>query len=108
MEPIKSGDECIVISGTLGDRSPNKGRRVLALHSTGQDLVLHTPQGFESFGKVWRVRSKDGKPFVRAETGAHQDVPADQADYPASWLQKADAPPPESLNTGRAIEEKVQ
>jgi hypothetical protein len=93
-EPIKAGDECIVIGGALGARSRNIGRRVIAVSSDGQELLMNTPDGVKNFGRIWRCRTKDGGAFIRHDPFAHYDVPPNQADFAASWLQKAD---PEDL-----------
>lgn len=90
-QPIKSGDACIVVGGALGGRKQlNHGREVIVMIVRGEH---------SEFGRIWRCRSKDGKPFVRQDPYSHQDVPADQADFAASWLQKIepDAPPPKSV-----------
>jgi hypothetical protein len=96
-EPIKAGDECVVIGGALGTRSMNLNRRVIVMGRNGEELVLHTPEGFKSFGQVWRCRSKDGLPFIRHDPMAFPDVPRDQADFAAAWLQKADPLPPKTI-----------
>lgn len=102
-EPIKAGDECVVISGSLGTRSMNAGRRVIVMGRNGEELILHTADGFKNFGLVWRCRSKDGAPFVRHDPGAFPDVPPDRADFAASWLQKADPIGPAVTTTNEEL-----
>lgn len=95
-EPIKAGDDCVVVGGALGARKqPNQGREVVVMSLRGEH---------SEFGRIWRCRSKDGLPFVRQDPYAHQGVPADQADFAASWLQKPDAPPAAPTTTVRDLE----
>lgn len=101
--PIQAGDECIVIGGALGERSMNKGRRVIVTGRNGAELILHTAEGFRSFGQVWRCRSQDGLPFVRHDPTAFPDVPPDRADFAADWLQKVDPEPPKAVTTDKEV-----
>jgi hypothetical protein len=102
-EPIKAGDECIVIGGALA-KSLNAGRRVIVMFRNGSapvargELVTQGSDGFVNHGPVWRCRSKDGAPFIRLD-GDELKVtpPPDQADFAQSWLQKADAPPTDAV-----------
>lgn len=104
-EPIKSGDECIVVGGAMA-RSRNAGRRVIVMHQNGDaaigkgELITHGPEGFVNHGIVWRCRSVDGKPFIRLDGDAIKTAAlADQADFAQSWLQKADPLPPVTTHT---------
>lgn len=93
-EPIKAGDECIVVGGALeGRKHLNHGRIVIVLNTHGP--------GHSKFGTIWRCRSKDGKPFIRHDPFAtqHLELPADQADFAQDWLQKAPKEPPKVQST---------
>lgn len=111
-QPIKAGDEAIIINGALGpERCLNRGRRVIVLHQNGSapiargELVTHDKDGFVSHGTVWRVRTKDGKSLRRIDGDALKGhVPPDQCDCAASWLQKADPLPPITTREDQRIE----
>lgn len=95
-EPIKSGDECLVISGATQSRSPlNLGRRVTVLSLQGEH---------SRFGRIWRCVSTDGKPLDRI-MGCYADdsLPTNTADFAAAWLQKATGLPPTTQSNKKEI-----
>lgn len=70
-EPIKSGDQCVVVAGALGHQGPNIGKRV----------KVGSVQGEHSFfGRIWRCHG-DGLTSEFGATGG-------QADFATSWLRK--------------------
>lgn len=109
-EPIKAGDECIVVGGAMA-KSLNAGRRVIVMHRNGSahvakgELVTQNKDGFTNHGAVWRCRSQDGKPFIRLDGDDLKVVPPpDQADFAQSWLQKADPLPPIKTETTKDLD----
>lgn len=70
-EPIKSGDECVVVGGVFEDKAPNLGKMVKVNFMRGEH---------SQFGRIWSCSGKD----LITEYGAV----GDHADFAASWLQK--------------------
>ena len=70
-EPIKSGDECIVIAGALGDKGPNIGKTVTVVQLRGEH---------SEHGRIWRCQGKG----LITECG----VQGLYMDFAQSWLQK--------------------
>lgn len=97
-EPIKSGDECIIVNGATGPRCQvNLGRRV----------IVGTMRGEHSrFGRIWRCVSLDGKPFLRVDGCFVDDgcIGGNEADFASAWLQKAEPIPPGATSTRRELE----
>jgi len=77
-EPIKSGDDCLVVGGALKGKSPNIGKRVRVVSMQGEHSTL---------GRIWRCTGDALMQFDGSVSGF--------ADFPASWLEKStpDAPP---------------
>ena len=75
-EPIKSGDTCLVISGSFGDKSPNVGKRVTVINLVGEH---------SEFGRIWRC----GGNQLTTEFGAV----GNESQFAQSWLKKL---PPET------------
>lgn len=80
-EPIKSGDDCLVVGGALKGKSPNIGKRVRVVSMQGEHSKL---------GRVWRCSGEALMQFDGSVSG--------WADFPATWLEKInpDAPPPKA------------
>lgn len=78
-EPIKSGDQCEIVEGSLGNTGPNVGKRVTVKELRGEHSRL---------GRIWRVC---GTGLV-SEFGALGDT----VDCAQSWLRKL---PPEAPKT---------
>lgn len=87
-EPIKSGDECVVIGGALEGKGPNHGKRVIVEHLRGEHSV---------YGRIWRCRAKEGE--LVTEYGAV----GERADFAQSWLQKAPPQAPKVTSTEREV-----
>ena len=85
-EPIKAGDDCLVIGGLGQKKSPNLGLRVKALSIRGEH---------SRFGRVWRCEGAG----VKQMTDAGSYVDTGWADFPTDWLQKIkpETQSPESL-----------
>lgn len=79
-QPIKSGDECIVIRGLGQHKSPNIGLKVLVGGFRGEHSV---------HGRVWRCTGAGLKQLT--DGGGYQEL--GWADIPAAWLQKCDPTP---------------
>jgi len=80
-EPIKSGDDCLVIGGLGQHKSPNIGKRV----KVGQHQGEHSRHG--------RIYRCTGDGVVQLSDGGGYVVTG-WADFPVSWLRKADPEPP--------------
>jgi len=78
-EPIKAGDLCRVISGLLGNDSPNIGLIVEVLAYVG-DHSEH--------GRIWRCHAQYGE---AGQPGVN--VPPGALDFAQSWLRKIEPPP---------------
>jgi len=76
-EPIKKGDECIVVDGVLNKDSPNMGKAVTVASLQGEHSV---------YGRIWRCTAND----LITEYG----VRGIAADFAVSWLEKI---PPTAL-----------
>lgn len=97
-EPIKAGDECIVVNGASGPRNQvNLGRRVVVLALQGEH---------SRFGRIWLCRSQDDQPFERIDGiyAEERDLKPSLADFAASWLRKPDPIPPKETTTDRTKE----
>ena len=70
-EPIKSGDTCLVISGSFGDKSPNVGKRVTVINLVGEH---------SEFGRIWRCTGNQ----LTTEFGAV----GNESQFAQSWLKK--------------------
>jgi len=71
-EPIKSGDDCLVIGGALRCKSPNIGKRVRVVSMQGEHTTL---------GRIWLCTGEALMQFDGSVSG--------WADFPAIWLEKA-------------------
>lgn len=78
-EPIKAGDLAEVVSGLLGDNSPNIGLIVKVISYVGDE---------ETLGRIWRCEAEYGK---RIQPRKH--IPNGYVDFAQSWLRKINAPP---------------
>jgi hypothetical protein len=85
-EPIKPGDECIVIRGFTQGKSPNVGKRV-TVGARQHGLTAME----ERFGPVFLCTGPEV--YQMDDGGAF--VNAGWANFPAAWLQKAPKGPPE-------------
>ncbi|APW37631.1 hypothetical protein RD110_10880 [Rhodoferax koreense] len=85
-EPIKSGDRCLVIAGSLGDKGPNIGKTVLVTSLMGEH---------SQHGRIWRCVA----PNLVTDCG----VIGVAADFAASWLQKL---PPAPQDMALAIDRR--
>lgn len=77
-EPIKAGDDCLVIDGALKEKSPNIGKQVRVVSGQGEHSKL---------GRIWRCTGESLAQFDGSVSS--------WADFPAVWLEKIepDAPP---------------
>lgn len=82
-EPIKTGDECTVIYGALGDKGPNIGKRVKVISLRGEH---------SEHGRIWRC-SGEGLVTEYGVRGIYMD-------FAQSWLQKI---PPIQVNEQKAV-----
>lgn len=91
-EPIKAGDDCLVIGGLGRGKSPNIGLRVKALSMQGEH---------SQFGRVWRCEGAGVKQL--SDAGAY--IETGWADFPTDWLEKIepDSPPPEAVKTNEEL-----
>ena len=78
-EPIKAGDLAEVVSGLLGENSPNIGLIVKVVSYVGDQEVL---------GRIWRCEAEYGQ---RIQPRKH--IPNGYVDFAQSWLRKINAPP---------------
>lgn len=85
-EPIKSGDQAIVISGLGQGKSPNIGKQVTVVRLMGEH---------SQHGRVWRCRGANIAQLTDAGT---YDV-LGWADFPAAWLKKIDPISSDMLKT---------
>lgn len=91
-EPIKCGDECIVIGGaffasSFKNTGPNRGKRVTVKALRGEHSV---------HGRIWRCTGED----LVTEYGAK----GSEADFAQSWLKKADPQAPGQSTTRKDLE----
>lgn len=93
-EPIKTGDECIVIRGFARGKSPNVGKRV----TVGARQHGMTAQE-ERFGKVFRCT---GPEVYQMDDGGNF-LNVGWAHFPADWLQKAPPTPPVDIADKKEI-----
>jgi hypothetical protein len=78
-EPIKAGDDCLVVGGTNGK---NLNRKVRVVSLQGEHSKL---------GRIWRCAA----PNLMQFDGSYNDW----ADFAASWLQKIDGVKPVQTQT---------
>lgn len=78
-EPIKAGDDCLVVGGTNGK---NLNRKVRVVSLQGEHSKL---------GRIWRCAA----PNLMQFDGSYNDW----ADFAASWLQKIDGVTPKETRT---------
>ena len=84
IEPIKSGDRCLVVGGLTRLKSPNVGLTVSVRELRGDHSRL---------GRVWRC---DGKGVCQMnDTG--EFIVTGWADFPEAWLQKIPPDQPSSF-----------
>ena len=88
-EPIKCGDQAIIIAGALGDKGPNIGKTVTVGMLRGEH---------SKHGRIWHVHG-DG---LTTEYGAQ----GSSLDCAQSWLQKIE-PLPLKQSTTTTIGETV-
>lgn len=74
-EPIKTGDRCLVIDGTLKHKSPNIGKIVTVKSLQGEHSTL---------GRIWHCNGVDLIQFDGSTSTS--------ADFPTDWLQKLNPP----------------
>lgn len=72
-EPIKSGDDCLVVGGVLRAKSPNVGKTVRVVSLQGEHSTL---------GRVWQCA---GEKLVQFDGSI-----STFADFPVAWLQKVE------------------
>lgn len=78
-EPIKAGDDCLVVGGAIGK---NLGRTVRVISLQGEHSKL---------GRIWRCAASNLMQF----DGSYNDW----ADFAVSWLQKIDGVKPKETRT---------
>lgn len=79
-EPIKAGDLAVVVSGMLGDKSPNIGMVVKVMYARGEH---------SQFGRIWAC---DAEYATRGQHGT-DNLPGGTVDFAQSWLKKIPPPP---------------
>ena len=89
-EPIKAGDRAVVISGLLGDKSPNIGLIVMVKQYVGDEHTL---------GRIWRCEAEYGERF-----NERPHIPLGLLDFAQSWLKKL---PPDALPAKEITKELV-
>ena len=78
-EPIKVGDNCLVVGGLGRGKSPNIGLTV----------QVNSFQGEHSqHGRIWRCTGNGVQQL--ADSGAY--IATGWADFPSAWLQKLEPP----------------
>lgn len=91
IEPIKKGDECIVVGALGRHKSPNIGKRVVVGEFQGE----HSQHG--------RIVRCTGEGIVQlTDSGSYQDT--GWADFAVAWLQKADPQAPKDTVTDKKLE----
>lgn len=70
-EPIKSGDRCVVIAASLGDKGPNVGKHVTVGHRLGEH---------SKFGVIWLCTGEN----IVTEYGAV----GNSGQFAQAWLRK--------------------
>lgn len=88
-KPIQAGDLAEVISGMLGEKSPNKGLIVKVIHR-----VFECP----TLGVIWRCEAEFGiqHDTTRATTPGLLDFAQD-------WLRKIEPPPQPAKTTTKEL-----
>ena len=89
-KPIQAGDLCEVISGMLGDKSPNIGLIVTVVSFVGDH---------SKYGRIWRCEAE------YAERGQIPTVkvPGEMSDFSQHWLRKIE--PPKTSKTSNTDKE---
>jgi hypothetical protein len=78
-EPIKAGDLAEVVSGLLGENSPNIGLIVKVVSYVGDEISL---------GRIWRCEAEYGQRIQQ-----RPNIPIGYIDFAQSWLRKINPPP---------------
>lgn len=91
-EPIKAGDDALVVGGLGRQKSPNLGLVVKVASLQGEH---------SQFGRIWRCTNPDIKQLTDA--GGYQVTGV--ADFAADWLQKL---PPAANDSGANRVAKLQ
>jgi hypothetical protein len=81
-KPISAGDLAIVVSGLLGEHSPNIGLIVKVTKYVGDEITL---------GRIWRCEAEYGQRIQPRE-----NIPSGYVDFAQSWLKPIN--PPEITN----------
>jgi hypothetical protein len=91
-EPIKAGDLAVVISGQLGEKSPNIGLIVKVVRYMGDE---------KTYGRIWRCETDYAERLILHKA----TVPTGHTDFAQSWLRKIepDAPPPLAKTTDKEL-----
>ena len=85
-QPIKAGDQCIVVAGLGQQKSPNLGLRVKVVSLQGEH---------SQYGRIWRCVGEG----IKQLTDAGTYVVTGEADFAASWLMKDEPPAPSNTET---------
>lgn len=90
MEPIKAGDNAIIVAGFSRHKSPNIGKTVKVISLVGDH---------SQYGRTWRCTGD----IIYQMDDSGNFVNVGWADIPAAWLQKM----PPSTPPAKAIEQDV-
>lgn len=91
-EPIRAGDLAVVVSGLMGDASPNIGLIVRVVHFHGEH---------SQYGRIWTCEAEYGH---RGQSGTDK-IPSGHLDFAQSWLKKIEPPAPTDTQvTNRDLE----
>lgn len=74
-KPIQAGDLCEVISGMLGEKSPNIGLIVTVVSLVGEH---------SQYGRIWRCEAE----FAERGQAPTVKVPGVMSDFAQDWLRK--------------------
>ena len=85
-QPIKAGDDCIVIAGLGQQKSPNIGLKVKVISLQGEH---------SQHGRIWRCVGEG----VQQLTDSGTYVVTGEADFAAAWLMKDEPPTPSHMET---------
>lgn len=77
-QPIKAGDLCVVISGMLGEKSPNKGLIVKVV-----SRIYECPQ----LGVLWRCEAE-----YAIQHDTTRVITPGYLDFAQDWLKKIEPP----------------
>ncbi len=92
--PIQKGDLAEVISGVLGDKSPNLGLIVEVLAQQGDH---------SKYGRMWLCQAEHAE---LAQPGVN--VPPGDADFAQDWLRKIEPPAKTDTATTNRTKEVTQ